>query len=276
MSAKQATSLNVVPGSVAQAAVITKYTFLDYLRSRRFIIMILFALIISVLLTALIGHYRPAGLLSSPLSFYSTWWGTFATILGVFSGVAFGGDGIAGEFQNKTGYYTVPNPIRRSSIYVGKFMAAFIASTIVLVLYLAIAVANGLFYFGANVPYQLGDSFIFAWFNLLAVLGFTFMFSSLFKTSSYAILLSAVLLIIGFNLISGLVEGLAGIEPWFILSYGAGIVTDVLMSPYPTTTTRFGVTTFTPTIPEGLAIIGAYFVVTSILGLFLFERKEFN
>lgn len=276
MSTKEATSLNVVPGSMAQAAVITRYTFLDYLRSRRFIIMILFALIISALLTVLIGHYRPAGLLSSPLNFYSTWWGTFAGILAVFSGVAFGGDGIAGEFQNRTGYYTVPNPIRRSSIYVGKFVAAFIASTIVLVLYLAIAVANGLYYFGANVPYQLGDSFLFAWFNLLAVLGFTFMFSSLFKTSSYAILLSAVLLIIGFNLISGLVEGLAGIEPWFILSYGAGIVTDVLMSPYPTTSTRFGVTTYAPTIPEGLVIIAAYFVVTTILGLFLFERKEFN
>jgi len=276
MSAKQATSLNVVPGSLAQAAVITRYTFLDYLRSRRFVIMIAFALIISALLTVLIGHYRPAGLLSSPLSFYATWWGTFAGILGVFSGVAFGGDGIAGEFQNRTGYYTVPNPIRRSSIYIGKFVAAFIASTIVIVVYLAIAVANGLYYFGANVPYQLGESFLFAWFSLLAVLGFTFMFSSLFKTSSYAILLSAVLLIIGFNLISGLVEGLANIEPWFILSYGSGIVTDVLMSPYPTTTTRFGVTTYAPTIPEGLIIIAAYFVVTTILGLFLFERKEFN
>ena len=28
--------------------------------------------------------------------------------------------------------------------------------------------------------------------------------------------------------------------------------------------------------PEGLAIIGVYFIVTAILGLILFERKEFN
>jgi ABC-type transport system involved in multi-copper enzyme maturation permease subunit len=102
------------------------------------------------------------------------------------------------------------------------------------------------------------------------------MFSSLFKTSSYAILLSAVLLIIGFSIISGVVEALAGVEPWFILSYGAGIIGDILTVPYPTTTTRFGATTFAPTVPEGLAIMAGYFVIASILGLILFERKEFN
>lgn len=276
METQQTPPTNIVPGSMAQLAVITKYTFLDYLRSRRFIIMVAFALVVSALLTFLVAHYRPASMLDSTLGFYSTWWGSFVSLLAVFSGVAFGGDGIAGEFQNKTGYYTIPNPIRRSSIYVGKYLAAFVASTIVLVVYLAIAIINGFYYFGADVPYQLGESFLFAWFYLLAVLGFTFMFSSLFKTSSYAILLSAILLIIGFSIISGLVEGLAGVEPWFILSYGAGIVGDILMSPYPTTSTRFGVTTFAPTVPEGLAIMAGYFVVASILGLILFERKEFN
>ena len=29
-------------------------------------------------------------------------------------------------------------------------------------------------------------------------------------------------------------------------------------------------------VPEGLAIIGIYFIVTAILGLVLFERKEFT
>jgi hypothetical protein len=29
-------------------------------------------------------------------------------------------------------------------------------------------------------------------------------------------------------------------------------------------------------VPEGLAIIGLYFIITVILGLVLFERKEFT
>jgi len=279
MSDQEPKSANIVPGSMAQVGVTMKYTFLDYLRSRRFLILLTIALIISVLLTFLVAHYRPGSLVGSsatPIDFYSIWWGMFASFLVVLSGVFFGGDAISGEFQNKTGYFTVPNPIRRSSIYVGKFFASFIASTVILLIYLAIAVANGLYYFGASVPYQLGESFLFAWFYLLAVLGFTFMLSSLFKTSAYSQLVSAVLLIIGFGIIQGVIEALANTEPWFILSYGSGIIPNVLSVPYPTTTTRFGITTFAVTIPEGLAIMGIYFIVTAALGLLLFERKEFN
>jgi ABC-2 type transport system permease protein len=42
----------------------------------------------------------------------------------ILSGIFFGGDALFGEFQNKTGYFTIPNPVRRSSIYVGKWIAA--------------------------------------------------------------------------------------------------------------------------------------------------------
>jgi ABC-2 type transport system permease protein len=261
---------------MAQVGVTMKYTFLDYLRSRRFVILLAIGLIISAILTIVIAHYRPTSILDSPLDFYASWWGSTATFVVVLSGVFFGGDAISGEFQNRTGYFTIPNPIRRSSIYVGKFLAAFIASTIILVIFLAICAINGLYYFGASVPYQLGESFLFAWFYLLAVLGTTFFFSSLFKSSSYSILVTAILLLVAFNIIQGVVEGLAKIEPWFILTYGSGIVGNVLVVPYPLTTTRFGVTTFAPTITEGLMIMAIYFIVTAILGLLFFERKEFN
>jgi hypothetical protein len=72
----------------------------------------------------------------------------------------------------------------------------------------------------------------------------------------------------------------------FIITYGSGIIGDVLMTTYPahvvtasTTGPRgaiFTITTYNPTVPEGLIIIGVYFIVTAILGLILFERKEFN
>lgn len=39
---------------------------------------------------------------------------------------------------------------------------------------------------------------------------------------------------------------------------------------------RFSLTTYNATIPEGLAILAVYFVVSALLGLWLFERKEFT
>ncbi|MGH9917726.1 MAG: hypothetical protein ACRD6W_02470, partial [Nitrososphaerales archaeon] len=142
--------------------------------------------------------------------------------------------------------------------------------------------------FGAGVPYQFGESFLFAWFYLVAVLGFTFFFSSLFKSTSYSILVTAILFLFAFTLIETLISALAHVEPWFILTYGSEIIGNVLMSPYPPHTTTISgafnrgaasaptFTSFNVTIPEGLIIIAAYFAITAILGLVLFERKEFN
>jgi ABC-2 type transport system permease protein len=273
------------PSNLGQVIVITKYTFLDYFRSRRFFILLIITLIISGILTSVIGYYRPASFMASSLGFYAGWWGMSAAFVVALSGIFFGGDAIAGEFQNKTGYFTLPNPIRRSSVYVGKWLAAFIASTAILAIFIAITVANGVFYFGANVPYQFGESVLFAWFYLVAVLGFTFFFSSLFKSGSYSILVTAILFLFAFDLIQTLVSSLAQIEPWFLLSYGAQIIGNILTVPYPdhTAVASFGpggggpsFTTFNVGILEGLVIIAVYFVVTAVLGLVLFERKEFN
>ena len=277
-------SKNIVPSSMAQVGIITKYTLLDYVRSRRFFIMLIILALISILLTVLVGYYRPAEFLTSELSFYNSWWGTSVTFVIVLSGIFFGGDAISGEFQNKTGYFGVPNPIRRSSIYIGKWIAAFLASIAILGLFTVVTLGNGLYYF-SGVPIQFIESLLFALLYLVAVLGFTFFFSSLFKSSAMSILLTAILFLFVFTLIQQLVAGLVQIEPWFILTYGSQIIGNVLASPYPPhlTTINLGdggggpsITTYNATIPEGLAIMGIYFIITAIVGLWLFERKEFT
>ncbi len=166
-------------------------------------------------------------------------------------------------------------------------MSAFLAAAAILVVFTVITIANGLYYFGSSgVPYQFVLSWLFALFYLAAVMGLTFFFSSLFKSSSISILVTVILLLFGFTLIQTLVSDLVGIEPWFVLTYGAGIISNILSATYPphssVTTTTIGhghtitLTTFSASVPEGLAIIGLYFVITAILGLVLFERKEFT
>jgi ABC-type transport system involved in multi-copper enzyme maturation permease subunit len=173
-------------------------------------------------------------------------------------------------------------------VYIGKWISAFIAASIVLFIFMAITVANEALYYPLSIPWQFAESFLFAWFYLMAVLGFTFFFSSLFKSTSYSILVTAILFLFAFTLIQTLIAALAQIEPWFILTYGSEIIGNVLASPYPAHVTQaagFGgrggaaaptFTTFNATIPEGLMIIAVYFLVTAALGLILFERKEFN
>ena len=271
-----------LPTSIAQVGTITKYELLNYFRSRRFFVLLIIGIVISAIFTAVVGYYGIAYLnLTSALGFYSFWWGNSITLVVILSGIFFGGDAISGEFQNKTGYFLVGNPLRRSSIYIGKWIAALTASLIIFAIYAAIAVGNGIYYFGANIPYQFGESLVFSVLYLIAVLGFTFFFSSLFKSSSMSILVTAILFLFAFSLIELIVSRLAQIEPWFIITYGAGIIGNVLMDPYPLTQSTRGpggreVSTFAVSIPQGIAILVGYFVITAVIGLLLFERKEFT
>ncbi len=290
MKGKATASINQVPSGFNQTFTIVKYTFLDYLRSKRFFVLLLIVLAIGFLLTGIVGYYKPASFLSSQLSFYSQWWGTSVTFIIIISAVFFGGDAISGEFQNKTGYFMISNPIRRSSVYIGKWLAALSASLIVLAVFTVITIGNGLFYFSSGVPSLFLESFFFAVLYLVSVLGLTFLFSSMFKSNTTSIIVTVILLFFVFSLVQTLSSTLAKIEPWFVVTYGSQIIGNILESPYPAhiisvpisamgkVGSAFGgsLTSFNATVPEGITIMLVYFVVSFILGLFLFERKEFN
>jgi len=264
-----------------QIKIITKYSFLNYFRARRFYAMLVIVLLIGGLLTFAFAYFRPAGIIQGPsIGFYGAGWGSFVTLIAILSTAFFGGDAISSEFQNRTGYFLVPNPVRRSAIYVGKWIAALAASTLVLLLYALIVLANGLYYFPWSVPSQFVESIVFALVFLVAALSLMFAFSSLFKSSAISILMGVILLLIVFNVIDTVATVLAGIEPWYSITYADGIIANVLQIPYPNHYTpgigRFGIPLYAATIPEGLMIMAVYFVVTAVIGLWLFERKEFT
>ncbi|MGA7476834.1 MAG: ABC transporter permease [Thermoplasmata archaeon] len=266
---------------------LTGYQLRDYVFSRRFILMISIVAILGAILTAVVGYYRPAMFLASPGAFYATLWGGGVTIVIIFAGVIFGGDAIAGEFQNKTGYFLMGLPLRRATVYVGKYIAAFIAALAAVVFYAVLVLANSAYYFGASaLTTTFGESFVLATVYLLALLGATFLFSSLFKTSTYAVLVVAVLFLFGFTLLQDLISGLVHVTPWFILTYADTIIggvfnTSCMSNPGThTCPSSFpggaAMTVTNATIPEGVAIMVAYFVITAIVGLILFEREEFT
>ena len=273
---------SLIPSSISQIGTITKYEMVNYFRSRRFFILLGIDLIISALVTGLVGYYGLSAInVTTVLQFYSFRWGSLVSIVTILAGIFFGGDAISGEFQNKTGYFLVAHPLRRSSIYIGKWIGAFIASLMTFAVFAVITLGNGIYYFGANIPFQFVASLLFSILYLMAVLGLTFLFSSLFKSSAMAITVTAILFLFAFSLIETLLNGLLGVEPWFIVTYGAGIIGNVLADTYPTSQPVRGIggrerTIYAVSIPAGLEILVGYFVISAILGLIVFERREFT
>ena len=274
-----------VPGSLEQVTKLTRYQLREYLRSRRFVALALIVLVVGAILTLVTAHFR-GSIISTNVAFYGSFWGGGVNLPIILAAVFFGGDAIAGEFQNKTGYFLMGLPLKRTSIYVGKFIAAFLASLAMIVLFLAILLLNGLYYFGGSAfPWQLGVSLVLGIVYLAAVLGTTFLFSSLFKTSAYGFVLTAILFLFGFTLLEDLIAGLVKIEPWMVISYASSTIGGIFASPVNwgiqgtvTTTTvgRFMSTTYTSGIGEGVIIMLGYLIVTALAGLWLFEREEFT
>jgi len=282
--------------TLTQIGTMTKYNFLNYFRARRFYVMLAIILIIGGLITGLVAYYQPASFIGVPgesstlavLGFYGAGWGSFATFVIVLSAAFFGGDAISGEFQNRTGYFLVPNPIRRSAIYVGKYLAALAASSVILGIFALIMIGNGLYYFPGNFPWEFTQSLMFSWLYLIAALSLTFAFSSLFKSSSISILMSVILLLFVFDVVDEVAIIVANVEPWFSITYGAGIISNILTVPYPEhynpntlsaatgPGSRFRVPAYNATVPEGLAILAIYFAVMGLIGLWLFQKKEFT
>jgi ABC-2 type transport system permease protein len=276
--------LGRVPGTLHQALLLSRYQFRDYLRSRRFVLMMAIVGVIGALLSFVLAYFNGAGLTGTAAAFYGSLWAGGVTIVIIFSGIIFGGDAIAGEFQNKTGYFLMGLPVQRSSVYVGKFLAAAAASILSVLVYLAILLANGGYYLGTGfLPLSLFESFAIAMLYMLALLGAVFLFSSMFKNSLYAVLVVAVLFLFGFTIIGDLISSLVKIEPWFLITYAQNVISYPFLSTLPahvvhTTGPRGGggLTTYNPTYAEGFAVMGGYFILTAIAGLFLFEREEFT
>jgi ABC-2 type transport system permease protein len=274
----------LLPSRIKQAVTITKYELLNDFASRRFFVLLAIALSISVVMTLAVAFEGVSGFGSTPVAFYSAWYfgGITSTYLAVFCAIFFGGDAISGEFQNKSGYFLVGNPVSRSAIYVGKYLGALAASSMIVGLFTIVTLANGAFYFGVGsnnaLPIQFTESFLFQIVFLVSALALTFFFSSLFKNSSTSILVTAILLFFGFFILVALIGG--RVEPWFLLTYGSDIIGEVLNpSGYPMHVSKSAsgsTTVFNATVPEGLAIMGVYFLVTFVVGLLLFERKEFS
>jgi ABC-2 type transport system permease protein len=273
-----------VPDTVQQALILSRYQLRDYLRSRRFILMMAIVVAAGAILTAVVAYFRPESIIDNANDFYGTL-GSGLVFVILFAGIIFGGDAIAGEFQNKTGYFLMGLPVKRGSVYVGKYLAALAASIVSVVVFLLILVGNAIFYLGAGAfadPVQLLEALGLSLIYLLALLGFVFLFSSLFKTSLYAVLVVAVMFLFGFTILQGVVTGLAHLEPWFLLSYANGVIGYPLTGVPPhvmTVTNRFtgaSMTSYNPTYVEGIGVMLGYFVLTTLGGLFLFEREEFT
>lgn len=275
------TSTRQLPSDFAQITTVARYDIFKHLRSRRLIaIFVIEAAILAVMLAlpAILGQPYPddpAGFVRSVLVF------TFTNILIILGATMFAGDSICSEYQNRTGYLIFPNPIKKSSIYLGKFLSTALIVFVVVSIWYWVAIIAGAIVTG-EVSILAIQSYGLAVLYALAASSVGFLISSVLKGSTGALVLTFFLLFLIFPLVDS-VGTLGGVEPVPSITYQAGAIDAVLQTPYPedsvmyanaTNGLPFNIYFFYPSVASSVVVMLGYIVIANIAGLYLFKRRE--
>ncbi len=201
--------------------VVTRYELLKQFRRKRFY----GALAITVLAVVLtIGLYEgldlPGGI-GIPDQLINQYgaeiFAIFVTSMGsmaILAAVFFAGDAIASEFERKTGYILFPNPVKRTTIVVGKYLACFIATAAILIIAYLIS-AGALLGFYGQIPGGIFGSLAIALMLACCMISIAFAFSSVLKGSMGATIATLLTFMVVSSVISTSLA-YAGYEPWFM------------------------------------------------------------
>ena len=270
-------------GDLRQFRIAFLYQLRSYLRTWRFIGLLIFVLLIaSGLLAVQLHRGVDAVTANNPTS--SDYLATYLSTLedAVIVVAAFlGGDALAVDLSGGPGYLMLTQPVRRGTLLAGRYVAAVVTGTAIgLVYYLFAAVAVQYFY--GNIPSSILLSLGAALLFLLAVLAVAFFFSSFFRNATVSIIASILILLLGFPILTS-VGDLLGAEPWYSLDYGAQTITTVFQSSFKHESSMHiggargvGITlySYSPYPWEGAVIMAVYLGVVLVLSYVLYRYKE--
>lgn len=256
---------------LSQTWIVAVYEIRKYLRGRRLLgMLVLVAVIVALLLAVppLVGSKYA----TTPDDFVAGF-AEFTGLLIVLSGALFAADALSSEHEKRTGYFLFPNPVRRETIVAGKFLASLAAAGFIVLLYYAAAAVSAWAITG-SLSWDIALSAAYAFAYMVCVVGVAFLLSSLLKGTVTATVLTFFLFTLVFALVEGILRA-ADVSPWFLPSAASGIIRDVLAppTPLPGPGGRLDVG-FVPDVPTSLAVFGAYFVISAILAVLVFRRKE--
>ncbi len=263
--------------------VVIGYEFLKHIRRKRLYVilgLVLVAeLLVLILLPALMEGYPDNVMVMAAMLSIGP---SLATIGAVF----FAGDAIAGEFESKTGFILFTNPVKRTTLVMGKYLAGYAAVILLIVFGYAIVSISLLAIYG-NVPIETAKSFGLCLLYAGSVLSVTFFFSSVSKGAMGATVMTLLFIMV----ISGIIGGvlmMADQPSWFLLSEASDSIATVyggyelflegIMPPGGTEGMPYGgrLLSSLKTPDIGLCILGMviYLVVGFVLSVWISKRRQ--
>ena len=260
--------------------VVVKYEFLKHIRRARLYIILGIALLAEALVLILVPTLMTGGFPDNVKVMAALL--TVGPSMAALGAVFFAGDAIAGEYEGKTGFLLFTNPVKRVILWSGKYLAGFIAITLLMIFtYIIIAISLLVIY--QEVPVEIFKSFGLALFYAAATLSTTFFFSSISRGSMGATIMTLVFVWV----ICGILESvlaLTGNPYWYILTAGGDSIA-LVYGGMEQTMGGFGglggggnlMDAFkTPTLGMAAWGMAIYFVGGFVASIFLAGRRQLS
>lgn len=256
---------------------VARFEFLRQFRRRRMAVMLGIAGALPIILFLVRQYVGTSGETSYS---YASSYVTFVSILAALAATLFGADTLVGEFEQKTGYLLFPQPVSRTSIFLGKLLTAFTLAALTMGVYYAILAGATLFVTG-GLPVEVAYSFLLALLYAAAALGVAFFLSSALRSTTMASVITFALLLFILSILTSVLT-FASIHPDGSLSFAGGTIGDILAGPYPSAypvdstirAGRFSFREYVPAVGTSVAVMVAWAAVALALALVLYRRRE--
>ena len=262
-----------VTGEVSDTFLSIKFELRKHLRRKRLLIVAALAIVVP-LIFYIVPTIGDVDFGESASSFAASTL-TFLTVLIVISAALFAGDAICGEFEQKTGLLLFPTTQSRSSIFIGKYIAALLATFFVVSLYFVVTTVEIIAMFRMEeILTELAKAYLLSLLYTTSAVSVVYFLSSIFKRAISSTILGFVLLMMVLPVIQQVVR-FVDVEPWFIVTYSAGLITEGLgdVGFGPGRHDGFASESFSPDLYVGIGVMMAYTIIFFVSSIFIANRK---
>jgi ABC-2 type transport system permease protein len=258
--------------------IVASYEFLKHIRRKRLYVILGLTLIaelaVIILMPVLLDKYPDSVIVMAAMLNVGP---SLATIGAVF----FAGDSIAGEFEGRTGFILFTNPVKRTTLIIGKYLAS-CAAVILLIIFGYIITDVTLLVIYGEIPTETLNSFGLCLLYAGAVLSITFFVSAISKGAMGATVMTLVVIMV----ISPIIESvlmMAGESYWYMPSAGGDSIALVyggmeLFTEGIMPSGGAGMSMFQAFQPPDIGLIAyamtGYMVICFILSLWFSKRRQ--
>lgn len=263
----KASSEKRLPSQKTQVKVICRHELRKFLRSKRVIGVMAVAVLASVGVVNLIANMFDPKEMTVFVGFSLF----LAPALLIITAALVGSDALLVEFHEKTGYSLFPNPVGRTAIWFGKFIAAEIVIFMVIGIYFGVISAAALLMFDDLLPSLLVVPLLFSLALGTLVMSLSFLWSAVFK-GPLAATITVLFSLVALPIVDVILQS-QSIDPWF-MPYSAASNVVLSLSLLDRDLLISEATSRAIPAVASVFIVIAYIVAFSAASIYLFKRRD--